>query len=404
MRRAAIVIALAGLSIACGGGDDPVPSAATTPAASPIAPSAPQTSFPVGGCPIDDADACLVVSRAATALTASDTADLLDLSRPDRFDCEALAAELFPGCADDDVLRGHPLATSVPVFEVLARSDYRAQLEAILDNVDASFIDEHGGGAAEVLGVGTCGPEEIERRSYHLGMTMAVSEGGAPAERLLGSFEFVNRQGRWWIGLWYLDTLDDWEQVSPDPFATIACGNMEPWAAAFIGDGAPLEPGRYTYDAFEPRMTFQIGPGWVGGHAHAEFFDVQREEGVLLGFARPAFVLGAEGEVDADGLVPEEALRTIASIEELEAEPVTPTSIDGRPASELRFRTASDIVPLFGGDDGTFGIEEGTNRLLAVDVDGTLVLIVDDVWAEPRGDVDALVQGVIDSIRFHEGG
>jgi hypothetical protein len=39
-------------------------------------------------------------------------------------------------------------------------------------------------------------------------MTMAVSEGGTPSERVLGSFEFINRDGRWWIGLWYLDTLE----------------------------------------------------------------------------------------------------------------------------------------------------------------------------------------------------
>ncbi|HEX5936120.1 MAG TPA: hypothetical protein VFZ75_00285 [Actinomycetota bacterium] len=188
----------------------------------------------------------------------------------------------------------------------------------------------------------------------------------------------------------------------------VACGAApeqrsppsSPSPTAFVGDGAPLEPGRYTYDAFEPRMSFEIGPGWVGGHAHAEFFDVQREEGVLLGFARPGFVLGAEGEVDADDLDPAAALRTIASIDELEAEPVTPTTIDGLRAFELRFRT-TESVPLFGGDDGEFTIEDGSNRLLAVDVDDTLVLVVDDVWAEPRGQVDALVQDVIDSIRFH---
>jgi hypothetical protein len=88
-------------------------------------------------------------------------------------------------------------------------------------------------------------------------------------------------------------------------------------------------------------------------------------------------------------------------IAELEDEAVTQTSIDGRRAYELRFRSAGS-VPLFGGEDGTFTIEEGSNRLIAVEVDGRLVLIVDDVWAEPRGDVDALVQGVIDSVRFYE--
>jgi hypothetical protein len=399
MRRGAVVVAIACLANACGGGAAPRSSATAAPRTpAPRAP-APQTSFPIEGCPIDDAAACEVIASAATALAASRSADLLELSRPDRFDCEQLSADLFPGCAEGGDLRGHPIASAVPVFEVLPRPGYRSQLEAILGNVDPSFMDDHGGGAVEVLGVGTCGPEEIERRSYHLGMTMAVSDRGAPAERLLGSFEFINREGRWWIGLWYLDTFDGWEQVSPDPFATIACGNMEPWALSFAVDGTPLEPGRYAYDAFEPSMTFEIGPGWIGGHAHAEFFDIQREEGVLLGFARPGFVLGVEGEVEADGLDPETALRTIASIEELEAEPVAATSIDGRPAYELRFRT-SESVSLFGGDEGTFTIEAGSNRLLSVDVDGALVLVVDDVWAEPRGSADALVQGVIDSIRF----
>ena len=109
--------------------------------------------------------------------------------------------------------------------------------------------------------------------------------------------------------------------------------------------------------------------------------------------------MGADGEVDVGGLGAEDALRTIATIDGLDADPVTATSIDGRRAFELRFRTDRNIL-LFGGDDGAFTIEPGAQRLLAVDVDGTLVLVVDDVWAEPRERADAIVQGVIDSIRF----
>jgi hypothetical protein len=127
------------------------------------------------------------------------------------------------------VLRGHAVASSVPVFEVLAPAAYRSQLEAILGNVDPSFTDDHGAGSIEVLGVGTCGPEDLASRSYHLGMTMAVSESGAPPGRLLGSFELVHREGRWWISVWYLDTLEAWTLSSPDPFTTIACGNMQAW-------------------------------------------------------------------------------------------------------------------------------------------------------------------------------
>jgi hypothetical protein len=184
-----------------------------------------------------------------------------------------------------------------------------------------------------------------------------------------------------------------------DPTAP-SSGTAETEISEFAGDGAPLDPGRYTYDAFEPAMSFEIGPGWIGGHSHAEFYDVQREEGVLLGFARPRFVVGAEGLVDVDDLGPENALRTIASIDALDAGLVAPTSIGGRPAFELRFRT-TESVPLFGGDEGTFTIDPGANRLLGVEVDDTLVLIVDVVWATQRERVDPLVQGVIDSVRFH---
>ena len=161
----------------------------------------------------------------------ADVAVLIGLSRPDRFVCSELPTDVFPACAQGDVLRGYPVASAEPIFEVLRPASYRSQVEAILTNADASHGDAHGSGAITVLGVGTCGPEEIERRSYHLGMTMAVSEEGAPAERLLGSFEFSHRDGRWWIGLWYLDTLQEWERFSPDPFSSIACGNMEPWRA-----------------------------------------------------------------------------------------------------------------------------------------------------------------------------
>ena len=186
-------------------------------------------AFSSSGCPVDDADACDRLAMAARALTQADATALAGLSRPDRFECDDVPAEIFPACAAGGVLRGHAVASSAPVFEVLAPAAYRSQLEAILGSVDPSFTDDHGTGSIEVLGVGTCGPEELARRSYHLGMTMAVAESGAPPERLLGSFEFVHREGRWWIGVWYLDTLEALTRSSPDPFTTIACGNMLPW-------------------------------------------------------------------------------------------------------------------------------------------------------------------------------
>ncbi|HEX6264777.1 MAG TPA: hypothetical protein VF036_05815, partial [Actinomycetota bacterium] len=58
---------------------------------------------------------------------------------------------------------------------------------------------------------------------------------------------------------------------------------------------------------------------------------------------------------------------------------------------------------LFGGNDGTFTVEPGSVRLIAVDVEGRLLLIVGSVWPEPRDQVERLVDGVIASVRF-EGG
>jgi hypothetical protein len=227
--RGVIVAILVALAAACTEtSQEPADPQVSEP---PTTASPAPATFPSGGCPLEDRDACDVIAEAARALVDADAEALIGLSRADRFVCVQLPSDVFPACAQGGVLQGHPVASAVPIFEVLRPASYRSQVEAILTNADGSHSDGYGSGAIRVLGVGTCGPEDIQRRSYHLGMTMAVSETGAPAERLLGSFEFVHRDERWWIGLWYLDTLQEWERFSPDPFSTIACGNMEPWGS-----------------------------------------------------------------------------------------------------------------------------------------------------------------------------
>jgi hypothetical protein len=171
----------------------------------------------------------------------------------------------------------------------------------------------------------------------------------------------------------------------------------------FEGDGAPLDPGRYAYDSFTGRpITFAVGPGWIGGHTHPEFFDVQREAGgVLLGFADPTFVVGAEGVVEIDGRSAEDAVSTIAANPPFVGGSIRPATIDGREAFEVRGMPETS-TELFGGNDGTFTVEPGSVRLIAVDVEGRLLLIVGSVWPEPRDQVERLVDGVI-AVRF-EGG
>jgi hypothetical protein len=172
----------------------------------------------------------------------------------------------------------------------------------------------------------------------------------------------------------------------------------------FEGDGAPLEPGRYAFDSFTgPPITFAIGPGWIGGHTHPEFFDVQREAGgVLLGFADPTFVVGAEGVVEVEGLSAEDAVGRIGANPPFVGGSVRSGTIDGREAFEVGGMPETS-VELFGSDDGTFTVEPGSVRLIAVDVDGRLMLIVGSVWPEQRDRVDRLIDGVIASVRFKAG-
>lgn len=55
--------------------------------------------------------------------------------------------------------------------------------------------------------------------------------------------------------------------------------------------GERLEPGRYTRDGFEPRITFEVGEGWTAEQVAAGFFDVQQDVGSLhviaVQFTRP---------------------------------------------------------------------------------------------------------------------
>lgn len=220
-----IAICLTLLAGACDG-TSPVPRVPGSPSA-----SDPGTAFDPSGCPVDDEEFCAQASRAAHALLAGDADALFRLSFPQRFDCDEVDIVYFPACETSERLVGFPVGGGALRIEVLHEAAYRSQLEAILGAIDPSFTDEHGDGAPAILGVGTCGPDLPGRRSYHLVWTAAVSEGGGPSERLIGSFEFA-LDDSWSIGLWFLDTVDGWEELYEDPFTEVGCdGGRSPWLA-----------------------------------------------------------------------------------------------------------------------------------------------------------------------------
>jgi hypothetical protein len=91
---------------------------------------------------------------------------------------------------------------------ILSMEDYEARLGEL--------------GEVRVAGVGTCGPDDPDRRSYHLAFWTADGAEG-------GSLELVRREGEWSIGIVYADSLEKWKTVHDDPEAELACGNVQPW-------------------------------------------------------------------------------------------------------------------------------------------------------------------------------
>ena len=235
MNRCVAFALLAAILAGCGSDSDPEspssPLASRTDdtAASPT-PTGP-LAYDASGCPVDDEAFCATAAEAIAALQAADVERLFALSREDRLICARVNHDYFPGCETQDVLVGHGSSGADFSVEVLDEENYREQLDAIVTNLEPSFSDELGDGSVRVIGVGTCGPDIPRRRTYHLAWTAAVSEQEAPAERVLGSFEFTFEDD-WRIALWYLDPLEEWEAEQPDPLELAFCeAGRNPWPA-----------------------------------------------------------------------------------------------------------------------------------------------------------------------------
>ena len=187
MRTSAALLVLFALA-GCGGSDTP------------------SEEYPAAACPVDDAALCGRAAAAADALAAGDVDRIVELSYADEFRCDQLPAELFPDCKPGRILNGHPATDGEAEIRILTEEAYRSRLTGL--------------GPADVRGVGTCGPDDPERRSYHLAF--------AAGERL-GSIELVRREGRWWVGMLFDDTEEGWKRQFSDPLAELACGNVETW-------------------------------------------------------------------------------------------------------------------------------------------------------------------------------
>ena len=218
---------------ACASGEPPEPDASTpSPASassSPTASPAPVQTLAREGCPVPDEAFCDTATEIGRALLDRDAAALLRLSRADTIECEQVAREYFPGCADADVLTGYGLSGADFVVDVVPKAVYVERLDEIVSGIDPGFSDDVGAGSPTVIGVGTCGPDIPRRRTYHLAWTAAVDDGSG-AQRHLGSFEIGFDGKRWRVILSYEDPLDDWEAEQSDPMALAFCeAGLHPW-------------------------------------------------------------------------------------------------------------------------------------------------------------------------------
>jgi hypothetical protein len=219
LRLLAAGMILAGCAQAIPAGVDPTISRPPTPARSPDR----------AGCPVGDDDACRAARGVIDALRAGDPDAVLRLTREMTVDCTKVDRRFFQACATNTSLRGYQLTASVFSIEVLSREVYRDRLAAILANVDTAFQDEHGSGEIRSIGIGTCGPNVPDRRSYHVAWTAAVRGTDRQSERIVASFELTFAED-WRVALWFADTLRAWERAGASPMTNGFCqAGQHPW-------------------------------------------------------------------------------------------------------------------------------------------------------------------------------
>ncbi len=235
MRRSVAVLALLVLS-GCAYEPEIVPPGAATgeqpspPAESESpAPEAPVTRFTVEGCPVDEPAFCEPATNLANALVSGDSEAVFDLSWADRFDCEGLDTEIFPQCDHRASLSGYAIGTHQGEIYYQRANVYRNTLGFFVEAVDEGFTDDLGSSEMRVLGVSSCGAGS--GRSYHVVYLVALADpdNAAFAARFLGTYELVERDGEWVIGITYVGQYTDWQLVMDDPLDEIACGNTQPW-------------------------------------------------------------------------------------------------------------------------------------------------------------------------------
>ena len=211
----ATTLALLLLLSACA--SDSKPAATTAPTTTTVA----TVAFVATDCPVGDETFCATAAQAANALGARDADALLALSRADRIVCAEMAPGAIAGCESNDVLEGHGVSGPDLVTTLVSEDEYLVRLQGLTTEIVP--------GSMQLFGVGTCGPNQPDRRTYHLSWTADVNDADGTVIPIVGSFEF-NFVDEWRIVLFYVGTLEDWQAAPNDPFTESFCeAGRTPW-------------------------------------------------------------------------------------------------------------------------------------------------------------------------------
>lgn len=236
------VVALAWSAAACGYDPGPVrpgvtglsgitgaTGATAPPGSDQPQPSATRATFDPQGCPVDEPAFCDRASSLATALVQHDADAVFALSASDRSPCAGLDEEIFPQCEDRNVLEGYAVGDYQGHIFYLPANRYEGYLEFFVEAVDDEYVDEFGGSEPQIVGVSTCGGGG--GRSYHLVYLVGLGDPDStlPADRFLGTYELVERNGEWVVGASWVALYTDWQLEFEEPLSQIACGDVQPW-------------------------------------------------------------------------------------------------------------------------------------------------------------------------------
>jgi len=186
---------------------------------------------------------------------------------------------------------------------------------------------------------------------------------------------------------------------SVDPLGQALCAGRR--------ESCLLAPGRYHASLFDPPLSFDVGDGWSNDYVTPRTITLSRQDGSALVTLYSAPTDGLlVGRVVAVGPGPQGLFDHLRRWYGLTVSDAVPVDVDGHPGISV------DIVNRLDRDLEVLQVDEGTEYIaargrahwIALDVDGTTVLLTIATDEAPAGGVPPEAQALIGSLRFDPSG